>query len=162
MPGAKSLPCYIRESTPGNDGNFAQVFWMPIGFAHFATMVMLKNTAAQTTENLNALGNPEDADKKEDLVVTEHKVERDEECAEECAEELQTTDLTSSQDISAGNINPVKLIMFLRVRFCIGRYEITVRPLPRQHRRHSITDSTHRGYLTFIKFGHQDSFPQRR
>ena len=131
---------------------------MPIGFARFATMVMLKNKAAQTTENLNALGNPKDADKKEDLVVTGHKIERD----EDCAEKLQTTDLTSSQDISAGNIDPMKLITFLRVRFGIGRYEITVRPLPRQHRRHSITHSTHRGYLTFTKFGHQDFFPQRR
>ncbi|KAH6667304.1 hypothetical protein B0J14DRAFT_603221 [Halenospora varia] len=82
---------------------------------------MLKNTAAQSTENLNALGNPEDADKKEDLVATEHKVERD----EDCTEMLQTTDLTASQDISARNIDPMKLITFLRVRFGIGRYEIT-------------------------------------
>jgi hypothetical protein len=131
---------------------------MPIGFARFATMVMWKNTSAQTTENLNALGNPKDADKKEDLVVTEHKVERN----ENCVEKLQTTDLTSTQYISAGNIDPMKLITFLRVRFGIGRYEITVRPLPRQYRRHSITHSTHRGYLNFTKFGHQDFFPQRR
>jgi hypothetical protein len=93
---------------------------MPIGFARFATMVMWKNTSAQTTENLNALGNPKDADKKEDLVVTEHKVERN----ENCVEKLQTTDLTSTQYISAGNIDPMKLITFLRVRFGIGRYEI--------------------------------------
>ena len=65
---------------------------MLIGFARFVTMVMLKNTAAQSTENSNALGNPEDADKKGDLVATEHKVERD----EDCTEKLQTTDLTSS------------------------------------------------------------------
>jgi hypothetical protein len=129
---------------------------MPIGFAYFATMVMLKNTSAQTTENLNALGNPKDADKKEDLVVTEHKVESN----ENCVEKLRTTDLTSTQDISAGNIDPTKLITFLRVRFGIGRFEITLRPLPRQHRRHIITHSMHRGYLTFTKFGHQDFFPQ--
>jgi hypothetical protein len=88
---------------------------MPIGFARFATMVMLKNISAQTTESLNALGNPKDADKKEDLVVTEHKVERN----ENCVEKLQTTDLTSNQDISAENIDPMKLITFLRVRFGI-------------------------------------------
>jgi hypothetical protein len=97
---------------------------MPIGIARFATMVMLKNTSAQTTENSDALGNPKNADKKEDLVITEHRNE----------EKLQTTDLTSTQDISTGNIDPMKLITFLRVRFGIGRYEVTVRPLPRQHR----------------------------
>jgi hypothetical protein len=98
-------------------------------------MVTLKDTTAQTTEKPNARGKPEDVHKKEKLVATEHiEAGRD----EDCVERLQTTDLASSQEIPAIDIDHMKLIMLLRVRFGIGRYEISVRPLPRQfHRRHN-------------------------
>jgi hypothetical protein len=86
---------------------------------NFATMVILKDTAAQTTENSNGLGKSEDVHKKENLVATEYNEARSN---GGCVEELQSTDLASAQEISARNIDPMKLIMLLQVRFGIGRY----------------------------------------
>jgi hypothetical protein len=48
-------------------------------------------------------------------------------CDEDGLEELQTTELVSAQELTARNISPMKLVMLLRVRFGIGRYEISVR-----------------------------------
>jgi hypothetical protein len=45
---------------------------------------------------------------------------------EEYLEDLQTTDLASAQELTARNVNPMKLVTLLRVRFGIGRYEIQV------------------------------------
>jgi hypothetical protein len=95
-------------------------------------MAILKDTAAQTTENSNACGDPEDVHNREKLVATE-RIEPASD--DDCVEKLQTTELVSSQEIPARDIHPMKLIMLLRLRFGIGRYEISVRPLSRRLRR---------------------------
>jgi hypothetical protein len=121
-------------------------------------MGMLKDTA-QTTENSTALGKPEDVHTKEDQVATGHiEVGHN----EDCLDKLQATDLASSQEIPARNIHPMKLVMLLRLKFGIGRYEISVRLLPGQATRYNRTDLTHRGFPMYIKFRHQDLCPQRR
>jgi hypothetical protein len=89
-------------------------------------MAMLEDSA-RTTESSDALGKTKDVHTKENLVVIEYV---EVECDEDCLEELQTTDLASSQELSARTINPMKLIMLLRVKFGIGRYEISVRLHP--------------------------------
>jgi hypothetical protein len=74
-------------------------------------------------------------------------------CDKDCLEELQTTDLTSAQELTARNINLMKLVMFLRVIFGIGRYEISVRLPPRNsNKRHELTAC--RGCATYIIFRH--------
>jgi hypothetical protein len=60
------------------------------------------------------------------------------------------------QEIPARDIHPIELIMLLRVRFGIGSYDISVRPLSKQFHE-DIPDFTYRGYLPFIRFGHQES-----
>ena len=52
-------------------------------------MAILKDTAAQPTENSNACDNPEDVHKKEKLVATEHTESGSD---EDCVEKLQTTE----------------------------------------------------------------------
>ena len=42
-------------------------------------------------------------------------------------EEIHRSDLAEAQELTARNVNPVKLIMLLRTRFGIGRYEIQVK-----------------------------------
>ena len=42
---------------------------------------------------------------------------------------VRTADLAETQELTARNVNPMKLIMLLRTRFGIGRYEIQVRLL---------------------------------
>jgi hypothetical protein len=119
-------------------------------------MAMLKDSA-RTTESSNALGKTNDVHTNENLVVIEYMEVG---CDEDCLEKLQKTDLVSSQELSARTINPMKLIMLLRVRFGIGRYEISVRlPPGKSNRRHKLTVSTRRGCATYIIFGHQDAFP---
>lgn len=74
---------------------------------------------------------------------------------EEYLEELQTTDLASAQELTARNVNPMKLVTLLRVRFGIGRYEIQVLLLPEESKqRHGLT--AHRGCGTCIIFGPLD------
>jgi hypothetical protein len=76
---------------------------------------------------------------------------------EEYLEELQETDLASAQELTARNVNPMKLVTLLRVRFGIGRYEIQViLPPEESKKRHGLT--AHRGCGTCIIFGHLDVF----
>lgn len=51
---------------------------------------------------------------------------------DDCVEKLQTTEVALCQEISARDIHPMKLIMLLRLRFGIERYEILVRLLSRR------------------------------
>jgi hypothetical protein len=50
-------------------------------------------------------------------------------CDEDDLEELRAANLAETQELTARNVNPMKLIMLLRTRFGIGRYEIQVRLL---------------------------------
>lgn len=50
-------------------------------------------------------------------------------CDEDDFEELRASNLAETQELAARNVNPMKLIMLLRTRFGIGRYEIQVRLL---------------------------------
>jgi hypothetical protein len=50
-------------------------------------------------------------------------------CDEDDFEELRAANLAETQELAARNVNPMKLIMLLRTRFGIGRYEIQVRLL---------------------------------
>ena len=50
-------------------------------------------------------------------------------CDEDDIEELRAANLAETQELTARNVNPMKLIMLLRTRFGIGRYEIQVRLL---------------------------------
>jgi hypothetical protein len=63
---------------------------------------------------------------------------------EDCLEEEHTTDLASEQELTARTINPMKLIMLLRTRFGIGRYEISVRPRRGQFKKGTRTDCSQR------------------
>ncbi|KAE9363829.1 hypothetical protein N431DRAFT_564405 [Stipitochalara longipes BDJ] len=58
---------------------------------------------------------------KENHEVVEYMVVEDD---DDCEEGLQT-DLASAQELTARNVNPMKLVTLLRVRFGIGRYEIS-------------------------------------
>jgi hypothetical protein len=64
---------------------------------------------------------PEFWTKKQDIVVAVEKVEAtdDEDCK-----------LESSQELSGRTINPMKLMVMLRLKFGLGRYEISVRTYP--------------------------------
>jgi hypothetical protein len=115
--------------------------------------------SARTNENSHA----ERATKDKDVQMKEnHAVIECVEvgCDEDCSEELQTTDLASAQELAARNINPMKLVMLLRVRFGIGRYEISVRLPAGNSKRHELT--ARRGCTTYITFGHQDVFRKGR
>jgi hypothetical protein len=50
-------------------------------------------------------------------------------CDEDDLEELRAANLAETQELTARNVNPMKLIMLMRTRFGIGRYEIQVRLL---------------------------------
>lgn len=116
--------------------------------------------SARTNENSNA----ERATKDKDVHMKEnHEVIECVEigCDKDCLEKLQTTDLASAQELTARNINPMKLVMLLRVRFGIGRYEISVRlPPGNSNKRHELTAL--RGCATYIIFGHRDVFRKGR
>jgi hypothetical protein len=110
--------------------------------------------SARTNENSPPQRNikVKDVHMKENHDVIEYMgVEED----EEYLEELETTDLASAQELTARNVNPMKLVTLLRVRFGIGRYEIQVRIPPEQSgKRYGLT--AHRGCGTYITFGHLD------
>jgi hypothetical protein len=63
-------PCYIGETKhPGARWEFCSGLLDVDSYrTNFATMVILKDTAAETTENSNGLGNSEDVHKKENLL----------------------------------------------------------------------------------------------
>jgi hypothetical protein len=48
-------------------------------------------------------------------------------CDEDDIEEVRASDLAETQELTARNVNPMKLIRLLRTRFGLGRYEIQVR-----------------------------------
>jgi hypothetical protein len=64
-----------------------------------------------------------DVHMKENHEVIEYMADGDE---EDCEENVQRTDLAPAQELAATNVNPMKLVTLLRVRFGIGRYEISV------------------------------------
>jgi hypothetical protein len=86
-------------------------------------MDMLKEPARRT-ENQHALTETGDVRAKDNRGVARYKEVR---CNEDRSEELQTTYLASAQELVARSINPMKLVMLLRVNFGIGHYEISVR-----------------------------------
>ena len=51
---------------------------------------------------------------------------KDFEPVDEAVETQEKTELTSTQELSGRTINPIKLMALLRVKFGIGRYEISV------------------------------------
>ncbi|PMD50656.1 uncharacterized protein K444DRAFT_638002 [Hyaloscypha bicolor E] len=79
--------------------------------------------SARTNENSPPQRNTKvnDVHMKENYEVIEYMEVGDD---EEYLEDLQTTDLASAQELTARNVNPMKLVTLLRVRFGIGRYEI--------------------------------------
>jgi hypothetical protein len=92
-----------------------------------ATMSVL-GESTRTNHNSNSSKTAKNDDMKENNVVVN--------CVEvgsNAVEELHPADLAATQELTARNINPVKLIMLLRTRFGIGRYEIQVSPPPAQY-----------------------------
>jgi hypothetical protein len=78
-------------------------------------------------------------------------------------EERRETGPASSQELSARNINPMKLIMLLRVRFGIGNYEVSVTLPPGDSNRvYKLKNSIFRGHTTYIPSGPQEAFLKRR
>lgn len=87
-------------------------------------MTGLLQEAERRMESTYVLGETKNAHLKENHVVREQK---ETSCVETRVEKLQTMDLASAQELTARMINPMKLIMLLRLRFGIGHYEISVR-----------------------------------
>ena len=110
--------------------------------------------SARTNENSPPQRNIKvtDVHIKENHEVIEYIEDGDD---EEYLEELQTTDLVSAQELTARNVNPMKLVTLLRIRFGIGRYEIQViLPPEESKKKHGLT--ANRGCGTCIIFGHLD------
>jgi hypothetical protein len=94
-----------------------------------------------TKQNPHIQKSNKDVHMKENHVVIEYlEVGSD----EDCLEELHDTDLASEQELTARTINPMKLIMLLRTRFGIGRYEISVKQPCGQCKKGTRTDCSQR------------------
>jgi hypothetical protein len=81
--------------------------------------------STRANQNSSPLKSAKNAQMKENHVVID--------CVEvgcdDDVEELRAANLAETQELTARNVNPMKLIMLLRTRFGIGRYEIQVRLL---------------------------------
>jgi len=81
--------------------------------------------STRANQNSSPLRSAKNAQMKENHVVDCVEVV----CDEDDSEELRAANLAETQELTARNVNPMKLIMLLRTRFGIGRYEIQVRLL---------------------------------
>jgi hypothetical protein len=75
----------------------------------------------------NQNSNPPKTAKKDDMKENDVVVDCVEVGCDAVEEELHPADLAATQELTARNINPMKLVMLLRTRFGLGRYEIQVR-----------------------------------
>jgi hypothetical protein len=83
--------------------------------------------STRANQNSSPLKSAKNAQMKENHVVIDC-VEVG--CDGDDVEELRAANLSAeTQELTARNVNPMKLIMLLRTRFGIGRYEIQVRLL---------------------------------
>jgi hypothetical protein len=122
------------------------------------TAVEMLTESTKTNQNSHISRNikEKDVQMKENHQIIEYMVVGDDEDCEDC---IETTDLTSAQELTARNVNPMKLVTMLRVRFGIGRYEISVSQPAYSEKNELIL---HRESATYIIFGPRDVFRCRR
>ncbi|PMD47723.1 hypothetical protein L207DRAFT_523089 [Hyaloscypha variabilis F] len=89
--------------------------------------MLTESTKTNQNSHISRNIKEKDVQMKENHQIIEYMVVGDDEDCEDC---IETTDLTSAQELTARNVNPMKLVTMLRVRFGIGRYEISL-SLPR-------------------------------
>ena len=90
---------------------------------------------------------------KENHEVIEYMVVGDDDNFEE---NVQAADLAPAQELAATNVNPMKLVTLLRVRFGIGRYEISASLVKQCEKRHALI--VYRENETYIIFEPRDVF----
>jgi hypothetical protein len=118
--------------------------------------MLTESTKTNQNSHISRNIKEKDVQMKENHQIIEYMVVGDDEDCEDC---IETTDLTSAQELTARTVDPMKLVTMLRVRFGIGRYEISVSQPACSEKNELIL---HRESATYIIFGPRDVFRCRR